>query len=95
VIYLDKNHPINGIAAATNIIDQKMPSGLKYTKLYLIPEIENDLIPDYPFSFEMVGQCLLNGLNRKDHNTLNNSNVPLLFAIIFMFLKLNACSQFD
>ena len=89
VIYLDKNHPKHGIADATRLIDQNMPGGIEYTKLYMIPKIENDLIPDFPFSFEMVGQCLLNGLNRKDHSTLDNSDVPKMFGIMLMFLNFN------
>jgi len=44
IIFLDKNHPIGGIKNATKLIDQKMPGGVEYSKVYLIPKVENDLI---------------------------------------------------
>ena len=44
IIFLDKNHPIGGINNATKLIDQKMPGGVEYSKIYLIPKVENDLI---------------------------------------------------
>jgi len=66
-----------------------MPSGVKYTKLHLIPQVENELIDGFPFSYELVGQSLYNGFHRKEHGTLDNSDVPKLFAIILMFLNLN------
>ena len=55
IIYLDKNHPAaGGIGAAVSKIDQYMPEGVSYTKLYLIPEIEKPLIEPYPFSYEFA-----------------------------------------
>jgi len=43
----------------------------------------------------MIGQCLVNGFNRKDHNTLDNSDIPMTFGVIFMFLDLNYGAVFD
>ena len=43
----------------------------------------------------MIGQCLINGFNRKDHNTLDNSDIPMTFGVIFMFLNLNYGAVFD
>jgi len=43
----------------------------------------------------MIGQCLVNGFNRKDHNTLDNSDIPMTFGVIFMFLNLNYGAVFE
>ena len=34
-------------------------------------------------------------MNRSDHETLDNSNVPKLFGIQFMFFKMNKNAEFD
>ena len=72
-----------------------MPHGIRYSKLYLVPQIENELIEGFPFSYELLGQSLYNGFHRESHGTLDNSDVPKLFGIIFMFLNLNRNCQYD
>jgi hypothetical protein len=55
VIYFDKNHPAaGGIGKAVSQIDQYMPEGVLYTKLYLVPKIEKPTIEPYPFSYEFA-----------------------------------------
>jgi len=82
VIYLDKNHPPEGgIKAAVAMIDRYMSDHIPYCKLHLIPQIENDKIPKYPFSYEFVAQSMYNGLQRNDHPTLDNKDLPKLFGI--------------
>ena len=96
VVYLDKNHPPgDGINSATSFIDEFMPKHIEYTKLYLLPEIKNENIPGLPFSAEFYAQVFSNGLNRQDHETLDNSNIPLAFAINMMFLRFNKAVRFD
>jgi hypothetical protein len=38
---MDKNHPpeATGVGSVTKYIDENMPSGIEYSKLYLIPKI--------------------------------------------------------
>lgn len=68
VIYLDKNHPPNGgIESVTKMIDDLMPQSVEYTKLYLVPEIKNPQLNNFPFSFQFLYQVLFNAYHRKDH----------------------------
>jgi hypothetical protein len=73
LVFLDKNHPINGgIENAVKLIDENMPSGVLFCKVYLIPEIKNDTIKGYPFSYQFLTHCLFSGLHRENHATLDN-----------------------
>ena len=82
VAYLDKNHPPNGgIENVTSLIDEQMPTGVEYAKVYLVPLIQQATVPGYPLSYECIGQCLYNGSKRENHETLDNTDVPKLFAI--------------
>ena len=96
VAYLDKNHPPNGgIENATNLIDEQMPAGVDYVKVYLVPQIQQATVPGYPLSYECIGQCLYNGTKRENHETLDNKDVPGLFAIQLMFLAMNHNCTYD
>ena len=53
------------------------------------------MVKDYPFSYKFIAQCLYNGYHRSDHETLDNSDIPKLFAIQMMFLNLNRRCVFD
>ena len=75
-------------------IDENMPSGVEYSKLYLIPEITKQKLPYYPFSYQFVAQCVHNSLNRTEHETLDNSDVPKAVAVLLMFVRMNA-KQYD
>ena len=46
IIYIDRNHPSsgNGIIKIVDDIDKYMPANIKYSKVYLKPTIENELI---------------------------------------------------
>ena len=96
VVFLDKNHPPNGgIENATSQIDEQMPAGVEYTKVYLIPSIKQPQVQDFPLSYECIGQCLYNGSKRDNHETLDNKDVPKLFAIQLMFLAMNRNCTYD
>ena len=77
------------------MIEKNLPTGVKYSKIYLVPQITNETIENYPFSYEFLGQVLYAGSNRKDHATLTNENVPKLFCIMFMFLNMNKRTKFN
>lgn len=52
IVFLDKNHPPNGIFNAVNLIDRAMPSSVPYRKLYLVPEVDStSFAVDLPFSY--------------------------------------------
>ena len=62
MIYIDKNHrPDAAIKMTGHTIDEHMPWGVPYSKLYLVPKITNDKIPTYPFSYEFLSQTLFIG----------------------------------
>mmetsp|Transcript_18974 Transcript_18974/g.32415 ORF Transcript_18974/g.32415 Transcript_18974/m.32415 type:complete len:316 (-) Transcript_18974:662-1609(-) len=91
VIYFDKNHPIQGgLDNAIDTIDSNMPPNVPYQKTYLSPLCRGKLVPpNYPFSYTFLAQCLHNGANRSEHETLDNSDLPKLFGIMLMFFNLN------
>ena len=72
-----------------------MPKNIEYQKVYFKPEISAKIAEEYPFSYNFIAQCLFNGTHRSNHETLDNSDVPKLFAIQMMFLNLNKRCVFD
>jgi hypothetical protein len=68
---------------------------VEYSKVYLIPTITNKLIEDYPFSYAFFAQVFYNSVNRKKHQTLDNSDIPKNFGVIFDFMRLNKSAQFN
>ncbi len=40
IIFIDKNHPTNGIDRTVKTINEKLPQGCKAKILYLIPKIQ-------------------------------------------------------
>jgi hypothetical protein len=92
---MDKNHPANAIENVLRVIQPIMPKSVEYSFVYLVPEITNQSVDQFPFSYEFFGQCFCNGQNRKDHATLSNENVPKLFAIQLMFLLMNKNIAFN
>ena len=90
IIYLDKNHPPNGgIAGSVGVIDQYMPKGVQYTKLHLIPDRKKPQIPEFPFSYELMAQSFYNASKREVHETIDNTDIPKIFAIQIMFMKMS------
>jgi len=51
-------------------------------------------MPYSPFSYQFVAQCVHNSLNRTEHETLDNSDVPKAVAVLLMFLRMNS-KQYD
>jgi hypothetical protein len=72
-----------------------MPANVKYSKVYLRPTIEGELIKDYPFSYTFLAHVLTNAVNRKNHPTLDNSDLPKAFGIIFSYMRFNKGWSYD
>jgi hypothetical protein len=51
-------------------------------------------MPYHPFSYQFAAQCLYNSINRTEHETLDNSDVPKAVAVLLMFLRMNS-RQYD
>lgn len=47
------------------------------------------MIPNFPFSYELMAQSFYNASKRDDHETIDNSDIPKVFAIQIMFMKLS------
>jgi hypothetical protein len=60
-----------------------------------VPAITKDRVKDLPFSYEFFGQCFANGFLRENHETLDNSDKPKLFAIQLMFMGMNFKQVFE
>lgn len=95
ILFLDKNHPVNGIKQAVSMLDNHKQ--LRCKKLYLIPDAQpsSDFIPEYPFCYEFVAQSLHYGLHRRTHGTLSNRNLPRVFSVILQFVGMNHKVQFN
>ena len=72
-----------------------MPSNVVYTKVFLIPKIEKPKMKDLPFSYEYMAQVFANALRRDDHETLDNSDIPKVFNIIWLFLGFSKHIRFN
>eukprot|EP00347_Sterkiella_histriomuscorum_P011394 403372627 len=94
IVYLDKNHPINGLPRAVEVVEQNTPKNVILKKVYLIPKI-SDPIRRYPFSYNFLIQCFLRLMSRDDHETLDNSNPIETAQILLMFFHLYLHVKFD
>ena len=86
-MYLDKNHPENGLERAVPEVMSFVPDEVVAKILYLIPKIENPM-NEYPFSFNFLMHCYFRLLGRENHETLDNSDPLNTTRILFMFFKL-------
>lgn len=50
---------------------------------------------DYHFSYQYMAQVLANAAKREDHETLDNSDIPKVFNVIFMFLGFSRGVNFN
>lgn len=87
IIFIDKNHPPNGLDKTVGMIKQHLPVGCVSKKLYLIPKIYAP-IKDYPFSAQFFLQCYYRLQKRDEHETLSNENPLLSTQVLFMFFKM-------
>lgn len=87
VIFIDKNHPPNGLDKTVSMINQNLPRDCVSKKLYLIPKIYSP-IKDYPFSTQFFLQCYYRLQKRVEHETLSNENPILSTQVLFMFFKM-------
>lgn len=98
VIFLDKNHPINGIKRAVDDIKKNLKGNIIVKKLYLIPEVPSDKtsrLAELPFSENFIFQMYAWGQQRTDHETLDNSDPHNMIEIQTMFLKMARGVVFD
>lgn len=95
IIFVDKNHPPNGIKNTARQIQENLREGTQLTTLYLIPEGKEDTLPNYPFSANFFLQCFLRCKRREVHETLDNSDMTKLSSILFMFLKMYNGVEFN
>ncbi len=42
------------------MIDEHMFFGIPYSKLYLVPELKNEKVEEFPFSYEFVASSVIN-----------------------------------
>ena len=90
IIHERRKHIFSKPVGLKILIDSNVPNNLQCYKLYLIPNITNEKIKNYPFSYEFIGQCLYNGVSESFNNTNpNKSDLRKLFGVIFMFLNFN------
>ena len=55
VILIDKKHSVDsGVLVISNLIDQNIKWGVPYCKMHLVPEIQNEQMEGYPFSYEFI-----------------------------------------
>lgn len=82
MIFFDKNHhPVNGIQGVVKTIHKFMPKGVLFSKVFLIPKIEQDKIESLPFSYQFAAQSISNGLLRDDHETVSNADPSKVLSI--------------
>lgn len=99
VVFLDKNHPPNGIQKAVNTVKSECPRNCRLFLHALVPKCE---IPFsnckrkvfYPFSLEFLLTCLHRIQNRTNHQNLQGKttktlNVGLMFFNMFRNVELD------
>lgn len=78
VIFLDKNHPANGLKRIVDECKKNLKGNIIVKKLYLIPEdvdsTKRNRVKNMPFSENFVCQLLAWGQQRTDHETLDNTD---------------------
>ncbi|KRX03494.1 hypothetical protein PPERSA_02873 [Pseudocohnilembus persalinus] len=91
-IFLDKNHPPNGIEKAINDIKNVIPINYDHEIIGLVPKVDdgkqfaqNDLV--FPFSLSFMFNCLNRVQKRTQHPTLPGSGIKS-GNIMIMFLNM-------
>ena len=79
VIYIDNENSHDRRVLMTNhMIDKHMDWDIPYSKVYLVPEIKNEKMPGFPFSYEFVAQTLYHSLKKSDYQN-NEDEFPMDF----------------
>jgi hypothetical protein len=101
VIFLDKNHPPNGVKKAIDLINAHKPRHADVRFLALMPKSKpsppikiGDKEVSYPFSLETCLSCLVTVQTRKNHETLNGNGADSA-AIVLMFYNMFRDFKFD
>jgi hypothetical protein len=94
VIFIDKNHPPNGIRKTIEFINKNKTKFADVRLIALLPKTkstftirvkDNDVV--YPFSAETCLNCLMHVQIRKNHETLNGKGVDSA-AVLLMFYNM-------
>lgn len=90
IIYIDKNHPKSGIPLTNKLINAALPKHVELRRYYLIPVINNNIskLPDFPFSASMFLQCYYRLMNRKEHETLDNTSPLKTLELLLTFFNM-------
>jgi len=90
IIYVDKNHPINGIQKTIkSILGLKKVPQVRFKFLYVVPPIKNPM-PDSPFSLEFLLECYI----RVMEETPIESQLSIT-SLFFMFFNMYNEETFD
>lgn len=96
VIFVDKNHPPNGMKNTLNDIFDSIPADVDFKVCYMVPDMTGqELVDGYPLSAQFMLTCLHRLQHRTDHATLNNDDPIKAAQIQFMFIKMLEGSRFD
>ena len=81
-IYLDKAHSVQqGALATSQLIDQNIPWGIPYSKLYLIPEFDTEQMKTYPFTYEFNARAFCNSMNQFDNPCIAREAILSNFSV--------------
>jgi len=89
-IFVDKNHPPNGLEKATSLIKDDVKARIELKIIAIAAQCENPLKiknVEYPFSLNFLVNCLKRGLERKSHETLQG-DFKKIVSVILMFFNL-------
>lgn len=81
-MFIDKNHPPNGVEKTVGQIRQLKNPDQKTKTIVLLPDFTTAYIPDY-----FIVKCFLRILERKAHPTLGNENPYHAAEILFNFVS--------
>ena len=88
VLFVDKNHPPNGIDKAMGLITADGAKNVDLKIIAIAPFFENgSKIHNLPFSLGFVETCLKRSLARPEHETLRGDAIKV-FDIILMFCRM-------
>jgi hypothetical protein len=87
VIFIDKNHPNNGIDKAIDEVSDNVPEDTDLRVMYMIPSIKNGArIGGLPISASFMLQVFARAIFRDTHETLDNSDPVKILEIVNMFI---------
>ena len=98
VLFLDKNHPVNGIKRAVDDIRKLITGRVNIKKLYMIPEVPADKasrVNFLPYPENFICQFFAWGQQRTDHETLDADDPHNMLEVQLMFLRMSRNEVFN